>query len=101
MHFKYLPYINSCTGKLGTLLIVCSENRCLDKDVDCCQFVEIFSVICPVLLQNCNVLHFVLQNKFYVEVKLQTSLQAQLLDLFRQKVADSRMDTIMGKGIDV
>lgn len=38
-----------------------------------------------------------LQNKFYVEVTLRTSLQVQLLDLFRQKVADSRMDTIMGK----
>jgi hypothetical protein len=38
-----------------------------------------------------------LQNKFYVEVTLRTSLQVQLLDLFRQKVADSRMDAIMGK----
>jgi hypothetical protein len=36
------------------------------------------------------------QNKFYVEVTLHTSLQVQLLNLFRQKVADSRMDTIMG-----
>jgi len=38
----------------------------------------------------------VFQNKFYVEVTLRTSLQVQLLNLFRQIVADSRMDTIMG-----
>lgn len=39
---------------------------------------------------------FAYMNKFYVEVTLRTSLQVQLLDLFRQKVADSRMDMIMG-----
>jgi len=38
----------------------------------------------------------VFQNKFYVEVTLRTSLQVQLLNLFRQIVADSRMDAIMG-----
>jgi len=54
-------------------------------------------VICTIVLHD-NIFYSVSQNKFYVEVTLQTSLQAQLLDLFRQKVADSRMDTIMGKG---
>lgn len=73
---------------------MCSGNRSVDKGTEC-----YWCVICPDGLQNCDVLYFVLQNKFYVEVKLETSLQAQLLDLFRQKVADSRMDTIMGKGI--
>ncbi|XP_067007028.2 CDK2-associated and cullin domain-containing protein 1 isoform X3 [Anabrus simplex] len=38
---------------------------------------------------------FAYMNKFYVEALLQTSLQVELMDLFRQKVADRRMDRIM------
>lgn len=38
---------------------------------------------------------FAYMNKFYVEGSLQTSLQAELMELFRLKVADNRMDIIM------
>ncbi|GLG94230.1 Uncharacterized protein GBIM_01483 [Gryllus bimaculatus] len=38
---------------------------------------------------------FAYMNKFYVEGLLQTSLQGELMELFRQKVADNRMDVIM------
>jgi hypothetical protein len=56
---------------------------------------------CLVMIHDGVTLSSGLQNKCYVEVTLRTSLQVQLLDLSRQKVADSRMDTIMGKRISV
>ncbi|KAJ9580134.1 hypothetical protein L9F63_004207, partial [Diploptera punctata] len=44
---------------------------------------------------------FAYMNKFYVEVTSQSSLHAQLLDLFRHKVADNRMDVLMASVEDL
>ncbi|XP_063233296.1 CDK2-associated and cullin domain-containing protein 1-like [Bacillus rossius redtenbacheri] len=57
-----------------------------------CQFHELLEAYLASLQQIVPL--FVYMNKFYVEVVMQTSLQAELLLLFLQKVSNKRMQAI-------
>jgi hypothetical protein len=86
----------SCETVVRTYQTIWCYNQ-RDHKKTCTLFVESFRLTCSVVTLGGVTLFSALQNKFYVEVTLRTSLQVQLLDLFRQKVADSRIDMIMGK----